>query len=154
MKKIIPFLIFSPLLVLSLYFVFMQVKSKEVKTTANIVSSTGKKDTAIPSNTLAVTPQPTVATTPVQSDNQINLIISFPVSGTEINASEVNVTGSTEPGASVSVNDKEVVAGADGSFKTTVSLDEGDNYISIVAYNNLGNVAEREIVITRTVSDL
>lgn len=154
MKKIVPFLIFFPLLVLSFYLVSIEVKNKEAKKVVNnTADSNEKKDITIQSNVLPVTPQPSASVSP-QNDSQINLIITFPISGTEINTSEVNVSGSTEPGASVSVNDKEVIAGKDGSFKTTIAIDEGDNYISVVAYNDLGNVAEREIVITRTVSDL
>jgi hypothetical protein len=59
------------------------------------------------------------------------------------------VTGKTVPGANVIVNEYEMKADATGVFSRTVSLDEGENYISIVAYTDTGEVAETELMIVR-----
>jgi hypothetical protein len=52
------------------------------------------------------------------------------------------------------VNDQELTSNADGSFSTTVLLDEGENYISVVAYDEVGNSAERELLVTRNTAGL
>jgi hypothetical protein len=107
--------------------------------------------------TLVPTIKPTIqssSSSTASKDDQINLIISAPISGETLDTNTVTIVGSTEPNATIVINNNEVVASKDGSFKSVVTLDEGENYISIVAYNDLGNVAEREILITRTVSGL
>ena len=131
MKKIIAFLLFIPLFIISIYIGFTQVSNKEVKDT----------------------PLPTLIPT-IQVVSEINLTISSPDSGITVSTNTVSIQGSTESLASVVINDVEVIANTDGSFKTILTLDEGENYISIVAYNDLGNVAEREIMVTRAVEGL
>ncbi|MFH0773643.1 MAG: hypothetical protein V1922_05025 [bacterium] len=147
MRKIIPFLLFLPLLILSLSIGFFQLRSKNVKTTAisPTVSSSSR------GAELSISPTSTQA---VENDNQINLNITSPVSGTSTDATTITIIGSTQANVSVVINDAEITANKDGSFKTNVALDEGENYISVVAYNDLGNIAEREITITRTISGL
>jgi predicted DNA repair protein MutK len=150
MKKIIPFLLFLLLFIGSIYVVF-QFKNKDAKKITNSISQ--KEEKKVPTPTVKSTNLSSSSST-IQKDDQINLIISAPVSGETVDTKTVTVAGSTEAGATIVVNDSEITAGKDGSFKSVVSLDEGENYISIVAYNDLGNVAEREILITRTVSGL
>ena len=105
--------------------------------------------TSIPSPTLTSLSAPTLAVM-----SQINLIITSPESGSTLDGTSVIVSGTTKPNIDVVVNDQELVSGADGSFKATIGLDEGENYISIVAYDEEGNVAEREILVMRTPSDI
>ena len=157
MKKIIPFLLFVPLFLLSIYIGFIQLKSIKSKRTRSIVVNTinsEEKSVITPTNVLSNIAQSITPTPKLQNDSQINLIISSPESGTTVNTNVITITGSTEPSASVSINDREITANKDGSFKTSIALDEGENYISIVAYNELGNVAEREIIVTRAVSGI
>ena len=52
------------------------------------------------------------------------------------------------------VNETDVNPNRDGSFSMKVMLDEGENYISIVAYDDVGNSSEREIIMTRTIDGL
>ena len=149
MKKIIPFFLFIPLILFSIYLGFTQFKSPARNKNPEVSSLS---PTGIPqvSNTLqSVTP-----TTTAVLSSQINLLISSPISGAEVDSTSISVMGTTGKNVNVIVNEQELISNADGTFKTTVLLDEGENYISIVAYDELGNSAEREIMVTRTISGL
>ena len=155
MKKIIPFLLFISLLIFSIYLGFTQFKNNKGKNNiTNVSSNSVEKSIRVPTNISTFSsPTPKQGTTVVSTD-QINLTISSPESGTVVDAATITISGSTQSSASIVINDSEIVANKDGSFQSSVSLDEGDNYISIVAYNDLGNVAEREIIVTRTITGL
>ncbi len=99
-------------------------------------ASSSTAATAIESDTGAVTAE------------TLLLEVTSPASGT-VSGSSVAVTGKTVPGANVIVNEYEMKADATGVFSRTVSLDEGENYISIVAYTDTGEVAETELMIVR-----
>jgi hypothetical protein len=60
---------------------------------------------------------------------------------------QVKIMGLTEEGARVTVNGRLVVMNQDGSFEFTFSLSEGTNPIKIVATDQAGNQAEKEITI-------
>lgn len=152
MKKIIPFFLFLPLIIFSLYLGFTQSKNpaKNKNPEVSLLLPTDvPRIPRIPKDVQFVTPTPTIVV-----PSQINLLISSPISGAEVDSTSISVTGTTEKNVSVIVNDQELISNTDGTFKTTVLLDEGENYISIVAYDDLGNSAEREIMVTRTVSGL
>jgi hypothetical protein len=154
MKKIIPFILFIPLFFFSIYFGYRQYVNNKTNKGANTItnknanSSPNSAITSVPSPTLALLPAPTLAVM-----SQINLIITSPESGSTVDGTSITVSGTTKPKIDVVVNDQELLSGADGSFNTSVTLDEGENYISIVAYDEDGNVAEREILIMRTMSE-
>jgi hypothetical protein len=166
MKKIIPFIVFIPLLFLSIYLGYTQYANRKANKGANInANMSGNKEansntnTGAKSNTNEPTQiLPSIAPTSSPSSSpavsQINLVISTPESGIITDTSSIVVSGTTKPKIDIVVNDKDLVSGEDGSFNISVSLDEGDNYISIVAYDEEGNVAEREIMITRATSDI
>lgn len=147
MKKIIPFILFIPLLFFSIYLGYTQYTHKQTNNSINL--SVNKEMGSSKINT--ATPIPT---SPPIVESKINLVITSPESGTTVDGVTITVKGSTKPSIDVVVNDKELVSGTDGSFEVVVPLDEGDNYISIVAFDEVGNVAEREIMITRTTSDI
>lgn len=65
-----------------------------------------------------------------------------------MNVAQIEVSGTASPNAVVSVNDNVIVAGADGRFATTVSLDEGPNLIEVITSNNSGNQLSAEITVT------
>lgn len=86
-------------------------------------------------------------TTASTSSAEISLTISEPLDNEIINTSVVAVKGTTLPDASVFVNDKELKADAKGAFSTSVSIDEGENIISIVANDENGNFMEKELTV-------
>ncbi len=60
------------------------------------------------------------------------------------------ISGSTTPGADVFVNETETIAGLDGRFSLTYQLDEGENTVIIVANDENGLFAEKEVTVTYT----
>lgn len=149
MKKIIPFFLFIPLILFSIYLGFTQFKSSTRNKNPEVSSLF---PTGIPQ--LSSTIQSATPTTAAVVSSQINLLISSPTSGAEVDSTSISVTGTTGKNVNVIVNEQELISNTDGTFKATVLLDEGENYISIVAYDELGNSAEREIMVTRTISGL
>jgi hypothetical protein len=91
---------------------------------------------------------PPAAPTIDKSKNQITLKITSPSDGATVTSPAVTIKGVTIPNAEVSVNDKDVTAGATGSFAVSLTLDEGDNYISVVATDADGNAAETDLTVT------
>lgn len=55
---------------------------------------------------------------------------------------KVTVSGNTNPGVSIFVNGNQVVIGKDGNFSTDISINEGDNSISIKAVDAASNSTE------------
>lgn len=82
--------------------------------------------------------------------NRISLKIISPADNTEVTSSTITIQGMTEPSVDVSVNEKDMISDAKGYFSTSYNLDEGDNYIIVVAVDKDGNEAERELNITYT----
>lgn len=64
-----------------------------------------------------------------------------------INTTEIELSGRTEPGATVKIfynsNDKELLTNNEGSFSTTLKLNEGSNKISFIAIDKSGNESRR-----------
>lgn len=88
--------------------------------------------------------------TPVPAVTQITLDITAPENNSTVTKSSVVVTGKTAPKAEVFVNDVETVANNAGNFSVTLTLDEGENPIVVVANDADGNMAEKELMVTYT----
>lgn len=84
----------------------------------------------------------------VVAKSEISLNIISPVNGAVVTASPIVVRGVTVPKAEVSVNDKDVVADASGNFSVNLTLDEGDNYVAVVAVDAEGKTANLEFKVT------
>lgn len=93
------------------------------------------------------TPTPTPTAVVVQ---KISLSISTPKSGVTVSTATLAVNGKTVAGADVSVGDLEVKADASGNFSATVTLDEGENILTVVAVDANGDSAEQELTVTYT----
>lgn len=101
----------------------------------------------------SVTTVPTsTSTTPkiIKSESAIPLTVTFPTDGLEVTTPAISVSGRTSKGADVAVNEKDVKADTDGNFLVTINLEEGENFISVIASDELGNVSEKEITVTYT----
>lgn len=77
----------------------------------------------------------------------ITLTISSPSDGSTVNSPDITVSGKTTPNADVFVNEKDVKANASGNFSVKLTLDEGDNLITVTANDEQGNYIEKEITI-------
>lgn len=80
----------------------------------------------------------------------ITLTISSPSNNTTVSGSSLTVKGKTVAGAEVFVNDSETKADAGGNFSVKITLEEGENYILVVANDAAGNYSEKELSITYT----
>ncbi len=78
----------------------------------------------------------------------LSLTVSQPADKSSVTSSTVAVSGKTQPKADVSVNDTDLKADIQGNFSTRITLDEGENTIVIVATDENGNYAEKEITVT------
>lgn len=103
--------------------------------------------------TPAVTDKTTAAVATPSVEGNISLTVTAPKNNFSTSDGSVAITGKTSPGASVMINEYELKAGMDGTFSQTVSLDDGENYFSIVAYTAAGDVAEQELLVVKNVSN-
>ncbi len=76
----------------------------------------------------------------VQSD--LPLQVTYPADGATLNAYTVTVTGKTQPGSTVSVNDAMSIADSNGNFSLNLNLDDGLNAIDVIAEDSNGNQGE------------
>lgn len=139
------FLLIGGLVVLALAiggYAFYKSGSKPGPTPA----ATTQPTTNYPSQPADQSSQPTVS----PQKNQIALTITAPQNGAQVSILSTKVAGKTAANVDVSVNDQDLKTDATGNFTTTIALDEGDNYISITAIDDSGNVAEQEITVTYT----
>lgn len=98
----------------------------------------------VPGSTPAMPP---AAETPAVSGN-LTLQVLSPQDGDTVNTKEIQVRGMTSAEAVVSVNDNILIAGADGTFETSVALEEGPNLIEVIASNEAGNEVTVELAVT------
>jgi membrane-associated protease RseP (regulator of RpoE activity) len=89
-----------------------------------------------------------VSTPSSEVGEEINLEITSPKDGEVVTKSPVLVSGTTVGGADVSVNDAEAKADANGDFKVSIPLEEGENEIFVVVNDSEGNYAEGSVKIT------
>ena len=104
---------------------------------------------AKPTATPTPTPTPTPTSTPSSPPNptptptteafDLFLMLLSPVDNSVVSTSEVPVSGMTVPDSYLSVNGVSVLVGSDGSFSTTVVLEEGPNLIEVIASDGNGD---------------
>jgi hypothetical protein len=92
-------------------------------------------------------PEQTTEKTITPGKNQFTLTVSAPTDGSTVTTSSIVVKGLTAPNAEVFINDAETKANSIGNFSSTIVLEEGDNYISVVAVDVDGNSAEQELTV-------
>jgi putative hemolysin len=88
------------------------------------------------------------ATQAAISPAAIPLQVLTPQDGSVVNTAQIKIAGSTAPDAVVSVNKDILIAQSDGTFETTITLEEGVNLIEIVASDASGNEAFVDLVVT------
>jgi putative hemolysin len=78
----------------------------------------------------------------------ITLQVLLPEDGSQVDIPQCQVIGITAPGAVVTVNDEIVVAGVDGSFQATITLEQGPNLIEVLASDSSGAEALAYVTVT------
>jgi len=137
-KKIFPVL----LIVILVIFVFnYQTGNPQIKKILNLKN----KQITRPEDVLS---KPTdISQRSVIESEKIFLQINEPKDNMTVNDQAVIVIGKTISNGFVFVNDQEFKADSNGSFSTTVILDEGENYILVVVSDEYGNSLEKDIVV-------
>ena len=115
---------------------------------SNAVYPSQRSSTIPTSPSVSKAPSQPSATNAIVQEQKISLTVTSPSSGTTVYSSSLAVKGKTVPRASVNVNDKETVADGSGNFSATITLDEGENSIMVVAYDADGKSAEQELTVT------
>jgi len=79
---------------------------------------------------------------------EVFLNIESPKENDVVSSSLLKVTGKTVANAEVFVNDKETKADKNGNFFINVTLEEGENILTIIMNDSLGNYIEKELIVT------
>ena len=86
-------------------------------------------------------------TSPPALKPEFSLTVTEPVDESIINADKVEVMGITTPGAVVSINGELAEVDGEGNFTMMVALEEGPNFIEVIASDLEGNEESRTLVI-------
>lgn len=78
---------------------------------------------------------------------EITLTVANPIHNSTVTTASITIKGNTTPNADVFINEYETKADATGLFRYTMTLDEGENIIIIVANDENGNLAEEELIV-------
>jgi hypothetical protein len=90
------------------------------------------------------------------------IVVTSPASGATVTVSTVAVTGTVDPGASITIRNEQAVGGAissqtvgsDGKFKLTVPVVAGANNIDLTATDQAGNSASKSLTVNRDYGQL
>jgi len=95
-----------------------------------------------------VTVQPTNLQQKTANDLiEIFLQVDQPKTNSTVTNLGIIVSGKTIANAFVFINEQELKADSKGNFSTTIILEEGENYILVVVSDDLGNSAEKDIIV-------
>ena len=106
--------------------------------------------------------QPSPVVTYTLDTKPPKVTISSPKHGANVNSSTVDVSGSTDAGATVAIRNeqapggslKSITVGDDGRYTLTVNVVAGSNTIDITSTDQAGNTATTSVTITRSYGQL
>jgi hypothetical protein len=78
---------------------------------------------------------------------KIFLEVDEPKNSITVNNPIINISGKTISNAYIFINEQELKADINGNFTSATTLEEGENYILIVASDDLGNSVEKDILV-------
>ncbi|MEK7633941.1 MAG: hypothetical protein AAB437_03805 [Patescibacteria group bacterium] len=78
---------------------------------------------------------------------KIFLQVDEPKNNIIVNNPIINISGKTIANAFVFINEQELKADSKGNFSITMTLEEGENYILVVASDDFGNSVEKDILV-------
>lgn len=106
-----------------------------------------------PLNLVPMRPAVSVPTPTPNKQETILLNIDTPKEGDVLKVAKLVVKGTTVPYADVSVDDTDTKADAKGNFTLTLTLDEGENIINVLAIDKNGLSSEKEITVTYEIAN-
>lgn len=141
MRKLV-FIFFILLLIsFGLYFI-LNKKKIEVKELPKVFKN---KTSSLIKEKSSQNPQ---SETVSQNESQVlSLEIIEPQNNITVNNSRLTVKGKTNPNIEVFINDEELISDGEGNFEAVITLDEGENIITIVASDSQGNYVEKELIV-------
>ncbi len=93
--------------------------------------------------------QPSAEADMTYSNQQPKLNVNSPTDRQTFSGdSGIDINGSVDPGDSLTINDRVVIVGDDGSFDLKWNLSAGDNTLVFVATDDAGNQTRKELVAT------
>jgi Glucodextranase, domain B len=106
--------------------------------------------------------QPSPTVTYILKTSPPKIVVSSPASGAKVSTSTLNVTGTVDAGATVTIRNEQAlggavssqVVGADGKFKLTVPVVAGPNTIDLSATDLAGNSASKSLIVNRDYGQL
>lgn len=125
------FFAFLIILLLVVAYSFYQKKNPDIKKIFNVVT---------------ITPSGSIKNT-TNDLEKIFLQVDEPKNNITVNNPIINISGKTTSNAFIFINEQELKADINGSFSTATTLEEGENYILIVASDDLGNSVEKDILV-------
>ena len=129
--------IFSTVLVLVLIIVLFSYFQKNNPNIKNIIDS--KK--VLNKNSASNVDKPTKIL------EKIFLQVEEPKNKITVNDTIINISGKTIANAYIFINEQELRADINGNFTSATTLEEGENYILIVASDDMGNSIEKDILV-------
>lgn len=78
----------------------------------------------------------------------VYLEITSPKENDVVSSSLLSIKGRTVANAEIFVNDKEAKANKNGDFSINITLEEGENILTIIMNDSLGNYIEKELIVT------
>lgn len=86
----------------------------------------------------------------IYDNEKPKLNINEPEDGKKIQGGDkkIKITGKTEEGAQIYINDSQIIVDKDGNFSTEVSLNDGDNNFNIKALDKTSNSTEVSKIVT------
>lgn len=127
------------------YFNKRLIESKNLRESTEILTETGKK--------LLSPPASESTNTMGAVETSLPISVFSPSDKSIVTSPFITLRGKTVSQAEVFVNDKETIADGNGDFSVSLTLDEGENPIMVVANDANGNVGEAEITITYEISE-
>lgn len=115
--------------------------NNNIHATVEITDTNGNTKQSMPSKNIRLT----------YNNEKPLLEVTEPADGQQIiGDKKVRVSGKTDINNSISLNEKTVIVNNEGNFSTEISLNDGENIITITATNPVGNKtqAERRVNVT------
>lgn len=84
---------------------------------------------------------------PTIVSEKIFLLVNEPKNNATVDNPIINISGKTIANAYIFINEQELKADINGNFASATTLEEGENYILIVVSDDLGNSAEKDILV-------
>lgn len=90
-----------------------------------------------------------------KSANSQTYLVTYLTTGPRLDISptkdnDTTITGQTDPGVSVSINDHLVIVDSSGKFTNSTNLKNGDNNFKIIATDQAGNQTTKQLLIKST----